>query len=48
MKVARATKLILTAKSMEIFGIPLPAMLSQLLLGAVNGSFYAILSLEPR
>ena len=33
MKVARATKLILTAKSMEIFGIPLPAMLSQLLLG---------------
>src|ERR1700758_3996710 len=44
-KVARATKLILTAKSMEIFGIPLPAMLSQLLLGLVNGSFYAILSL---
>lgn len=30
---------------MEIFGIPLPAMLSQLLLGLVNGSFYAILSL---
>jgi branched-chain amino acid transport system permease protein len=45
LKVARATKLILTAKSMEIFGIPLPAMLSQLLLGLVNGSFYAILSL---
>ena len=30
---------------MEIFGIPLAAMLSQLLLGLVNGSFYAILSL---
>ncbi|WP_322058813.1 branched-chain amino acid ABC transporter permease [Paraburkholderia sp. J63] len=30
---------------MTIFGIPLPAMLSQLLLGLVNGSFYAILSL---
>ena len=30
---------------MNIFGIPLPAMLSQLLLGLVNGSFYAILSL---
>ena len=30
---------------MEIFGIPLPAILSQLLLGLVNGSFYAILSL---
>ncbi|MBS0312896.1 MAG: branched-chain amino acid ABC transporter permease [Burkholderiales bacterium] len=30
---------------MEIFGRPLPAMLSQLLLGLVNGSFYAILSL---
>jgi len=30
---------------MEIFGISLPAMLSQLLLGLVNGSFYAILSL---
>jgi len=30
---------------MEIFGIPLPAMLGQLLLGLVNGSFYAILSL---
>ncbi len=29
----------------DIFGIPLPAMLSQLLLGLVNGSFYAILSL---
>ena len=30
---------------MEIFGIPLSAMMSQLLLGLVNGSFYAILSL---
>jgi len=30
---------------MDIFGIPLQAMLSQLLLGLVNGSFYAILSL---
>src|SRR5436190_2501646 len=30
---------------MNIFGIPLPAMLSQLLLGLVNGSFYAVLSL---
>jgi len=30
---------------MEIFGVPLPALLSQLLLGLVNGSFYAMLSL---
>lgn len=30
---------------MEIFGISLQAMLSQLLLGVVNGSFYAMLSL---
>ncbi|HTI17789.1 MAG TPA: branched-chain amino acid ABC transporter permease [Trinickia sp.] len=30
---------------MDIFGIPLQALLSQLLLGLVNGSFYAILSL---
>lgn len=29
----------------EIFGIPLPAILSQLLLGFVNGAFYAMLSL---
>ncbi len=29
----------------DIFGIPLPALLGQLLLGLVNGSFYAILSL---
>src|SRR5699024_4283363 len=28
-----------------IFGVPLPALLGQLLLGLVNGSFYAILSL---
>ncbi|NDC60496.1 MAG: branched-chain amino acid ABC transporter permease [Betaproteobacteria bacterium] len=30
---------------MDILGIPLPAILSQLLLGLVNGSFYAMLSL---
>jgi branched-chain amino acid transport system permease protein len=30
---------------MDIFGIPIQAMLSQLLLGLVNGSFYAMLSL---
>ncbi|MFG5776745.1 branched-chain amino acid ABC transporter permease [Comamonas sp. J-3] len=30
---------------MEIFGISVPALMSQLLLGLVNGSFYAILSL---
>ena len=30
---------------MEIFGVPLQGMLSQLLLGLVNGSFYAMLSL---
>ena len=30
---------------MEIFGIPMQAMLGQLLLGLVNGSFYATLSL---
>ncbi len=30
---------------MDIFGISLPAILSQLLLGLVNGSFYAMLSL---
>jgi branched-chain amino acid transport system permease protein len=30
---------------MEVFGIPLSAFLSQLLLGLVNGSFYAMLSL---
>ena len=31
---------------MEIFGVSLTALLSQLLLGLVNGSFYAILSLR--
>lgn len=30
---------------MEIFGKPVPFMMSQLLLGLVNGSFYAMLSL---
>ncbi|HEY1394238.1 MAG TPA: branched-chain amino acid ABC transporter permease, partial [Methylibium sp.] len=30
---------------MEIFGIPLQALFGQLLLGLVNGSFYAMLSL---
>ncbi len=30
---------------MELFGVSLPGLLSQLLLGLVNGSFYAILSL---
>ena len=30
---------------MEIFGIPLQALLGQLLLGLVNGAFYALLSL---
>ena len=30
---------------MEIFGVPIQAMMSQLLLGLVNGSFYAMLSL---
>jgi len=29
----------------EIFGIPMPALMSQLLIGLVNGSFYAVLSL---
>jgi branched-chain amino acid transport system permease protein len=29
----------------DLFGIPLPALLGQLLLGLVNGSFYAMLSL---
>ena len=28
-----------------IFGVPLPAILGQLMLGLVNGSFYALLSL---
>jgi len=30
---------------MDIFGVPVQAMLGQLLLGLVNGSFYAMLSL---
>ncbi|WP_407935381.1 ABC transporter permease subunit, partial [Cupriavidus alkaliphilus] len=30
---------------MDLFGIPLPALLSQFLLGLVNGAFYAMLSL---
>jgi len=30
---------------MEILGVPLPALLAQLFLGLVNGSFYALLSL---
>jgi len=30
---------------MELFALPLSAVLSQLLLGLVNGSFYAMLSL---
>jgi branched-chain amino acid transport system permease protein len=29
----------------EIFGIPSQALLSLLLLGAINGSFYAMMSL---
>ena len=30
---------------MTVFDIPLPALMGQVLLGLVNGSFYAILSL---
>ncbi|HSF48570.1 MAG TPA: branched-chain amino acid ABC transporter permease [Burkholderiales bacterium] len=30
---------------MDIFGVPIQAMMSQLLVGLINGSFYAILSL---
>ena len=29
----------------DIFGIPLPALLGQLTLGVINGAFYAMLSL---
>ena len=29
----------------ELFGVPLQALAGQLLLGLVNGSFYAVLSL---
>ena len=36
---------LLYCEAMEIFGVPHQAMLSQLLLGLVNGSFYAMLSL---
>ena len=35
----------MTTGAMEIFGIPLQAFLGQLLLGLVNGAFYAMLSL---
>ena len=35
----------LTIEFMDIFGIPIQAMLGQLLLGLVSGSFYAMLSL---
>jgi branched-chain amino acid transport system permease protein len=37
--------LLLYCEAMEIFGVPHQAMMSQLLLGLVNGSFYAMLSL---
>ncbi|MFM7569399.1 MAG: ABC transporter permease subunit, partial [Betaproteobacteria bacterium] len=30
---------------MEIFGIPIQALFGQLLIGLINGSFYALLSL---
>lgn len=30
---------------MDLFGLPIQALLGQLLLGLVNGSFYAMLSL---
>src|SRR6266700_2689608 len=30
---------------MEIFGVPLQALFSQLLVGLINGAFYAVLSL---
>ena len=29
----------------EIFGVPLQALFGQLLVGLINGSFYAVLSL---
>ncbi len=29
----------------QVFGVPLPALLGQLMLGLVNGCFYAMLSL---
>ena len=31
----------------DIFGIPIQVLFGQLLLGLVNGSFYAMLSLWP-
>jgi branched-chain amino acid transport system permease protein len=40
-----AMPVLLYCDAMEIFGVPLQAMMSQLLLGLVNGSFYAMLSL---
>jgi branched-chain amino acid transport system permease protein len=40
-----ARVILFSREAMEIFGIPLQAMMSQLLLGLVNGSFYAVLSL---
>ena len=30
---------------MDVFGIPIQALLGQLLIGLINGSFYALLSL---
>jgi hypothetical protein len=36
---------VMFGKDRSIFGISTPGLLSQLLLGLVNGSFYAILSL---
>src|SRR5471032_1906394 len=41
----RIPRCFLYCAAMEIFGVPLQAMMSQLLLGLVNGSFYAMLSL---
>jgi branched-chain amino acid transport system permease protein len=35
----------LTTTAMEIFGVPIQAMMGQLLIGLINGSFYALLSL---
>ncbi len=30
---------------MELFGVPISALLGQIMLGLVNGAFYAVLSL---
>ena len=38
---------LIRTSAMDIFGIPIQAFLGQLLLGLVNGSFYAMLSLGP-